>query len=179
MAPATKRQRQSQSANAIHMQNVRKKKEWNGNLEQLRVNATALRNPNGKSRSEEDNRLILTILLWVVEQKVVVEWDKNISWTAIDKQVSNMVKCDRKHVTKLRNHYMKTGEVAVFDVKGRGGASDTFDRDKQVMIKSSMLIEVAKYVDEMHLKGASVTNSKIRGFVKDKYNINVSRRSVQ
>jgi hypothetical protein len=150
------------------MQMVRKKQEWNGHLEQLQVYQSVLRNPNGKSRTVEENRLTLTILMWVVQQKVAVDWDKNISWTSIDKQVANMVKCDRKHVTNLRNHYLKTGEVAEFEVQGRGGASDTFDRDKQSIIKSSMLIEVAKYVNNVHSKGASVTNAKIRGFIKGK-----------
>jgi transposase len=54
-----------------------------------------------------------------------------------------------------------------------------YNRDKQLTIKAVMLVAIESYVDQMHAKGAPVTNKKVRGMLTDKYQLHVTRRSVQ
>jgi hypothetical protein len=179
MPIANKRQKHSQKAAAIKKAKYKKVKEWKDVLASLREHDHKLKNPRGRVREPEENKLIMLSVIASLERRLNEEDNDKISWTAIDREIVDTLHCHISHVSSVCSHFEKHKELPDFDIAGRGGASETYDRDKQSTIKAVTLVAIASYVDEMHAKGAPVTNKKVRGMLTDKYQLNVTRQSVQ
>jgi transposase len=179
MPPTSKRKQQSQLANAKRQAKYCKIKEWKDLLKELHSHEHKLKNPQGRVCENEENKMIMLVLLGILEQRLNEDDAHKITWTPIEREASNMLHCHISHVTSVHKQFEKHKVIPHFDIKGRGGASETYDRDRQSTIKQVTLVEIAKYVDEMHSKGCSVTNKKVRGMLKSKFELKVTRRSIQ
>jgi transposase len=62
----------------------------------------------------------------------------------------------------------------------RGRAAENYNHSKQEKISSAVLLELAKYIDQQHVEGRSVTNRKLRScWLQDEHGIDVSHHTIQ
>jgi hypothetical protein len=116
----------------------------------------------------------------ILDRQLKEPGSEHITWMPMEDEVADLLCCCQSHVFHVRNHFETHKELPIVDTSsGRGAASDKFDRDKISSITSDMLIEIAKFVDDTHSKGASVTNKKVRAYIKVEFNVVVTRSSVQ
>ena len=120
---AAKKRRLQQHAATIRRKNTKyedKYKEWEGILRQWDEMCQTLHNPKGKSRTYEQNSMLLlatkaklSILLDQVADDPLAIF--NINWTRIDKSVAKDFKADVNHVSALRKSFVEEGVVLVQD----------------------------------------------------------------
>jgi hypothetical protein len=179
MPPKTKRARHSQSNQSRKKAKQRELDKWCNRLQIFIDNEDSLKNKQGKTRTIEEHCLILLQFVDVL-QTMVNNKEEQITWTKIEAEVSQKCRCGKELANRLRTYFFSSqGKVLEVETSGRGGASETFDRDKHASIKSVDLLRIAKFVDDTHGKGASVTNKKICSFLKDKHDLTVTPNSVQ
>jgi hypothetical protein len=87
MAPLMKRQRHSRTNQAKERRKRRKLETWRDYLDKLAVHKSMLQNNKGKSRTEDEYKMILLILISVLEDMVAAK-DKTVSWTKVNQEVS-------------------------------------------------------------------------------------------
>jgi hypothetical protein len=103
-----------------------------------------------------------------------------MSWTSIEKEVAKDFHVGCTYVTKIRCMFIEDGDVAIFaDLEACGGAAENYSHEKQQKVPGYVLVSMASYIDEVHAKGTSVTNCKLRNWLRDTHRIDVSRRTVQ
>jgi transposase len=103
-----------------------------------------------------------------------------MSWTSIEKEVAEDFHVGRSYVTKIWCMFMEDGDVAIFgEVEARGGAAENYSHEKQQKVPGYVLVSMASYIDEVHAKGTSLTNCKLRNWLQDTQEIEVSCRTVQ
>jgi hypothetical protein len=179
MPNVSKWKQSAQGAAAVKSAKYREINKWKDRLASLRDNESKLKNPQGRVRSAEENKQILLAVMGVLERRLSEPGAEHMTWTSIEQEVSNLLKCRPEHVFELRTHFQKHKELPEVTVTGRGGASENFDCDKSATITSNLLLKLAQVVDNTHSKGVSVTNKKVRAFFKGKCNVTTSRSSVQ
>jgi transposase len=185
MPRVNKRRRHSQTVQATKKRKQRKANLWRSQLEVFKELKEEIKNPNGRSRTLEENKLLLLALLRELDQRV--EYMNNgtihpslITWTSIEETVANDFCVRKGHLTELRRNFLDDGDVLVFGQENeRGGAAENYDFSKQEKISNEVLLEFTKYIDEQHAEGRSVTNRKLRNWLRDEHGIDVSRRTVQ
>jgi hypothetical protein len=91
MPPLTKRQQHSRTNQAKERRKQRKLETWREHLENLLKHEGVLKNNTGHSRTSEEYKIILLVLIFVVKKKVE-EKDQTISWTKIDLEVAEACK---------------------------------------------------------------------------------------
>ena len=141
--------------------------------------------PNGKSQTFKENKIfLLAIRATLLRQcEAVIEGRMDplkMSWTSIEKEVAEDFHVGRSYVTKIRCMFIEDGDVAIFgEVKARGGAAGKYSHEKQQKVPGYVLVSMASYIDNVHAKGTSLTNRKLRNWLRDTHGIEVSRRTVQ
>ena len=76
--------------------------------------------------------------------------------------------------------FIEDGDVAIFgELEARSGAAENYSHEKQQKVPGYVLVSMASYIDEVHAKGTSVTNRKLRNWLRDTHGIDVSGRTVQ
>jgi transposase len=103
-----------------------------------------------------------------------------LSWTSVEEEVARDFQVGHEYISTIRCTFIEDGDVAVFGLfEERGGTAPGYSHDKQTKIPAHVLISMASYIDEMHSKGASMTNRRLQNWLRDTYTILVSRRRVQ
>lgn len=194
MPRRTKRQRHSRAAVAVAKSNQRKIKEWKSEYEVFAEQALEIRNARGRTRTKEENQLLLLALLACLRRRIeAAEEDRSqlchLNWTSIETEIMEDFGVGRNNISILRRVFLEEIDeddfniqynVSVFGEKNiRGGASPTFDKDQQYKVSNQMLQGIVGFIDKMHAEDSSATNERIRNFIKDEYDVVVSRRTVQ
>jgi hypothetical protein len=104
----------------------------------------------------------------------------SLTWTSIEETVARDFCVKQANLTELRSTFLDDGDVVVFGQENeRGGAAENYDHTKQEKISSEVLLELTKYIDQQHAEGRSVTNRKLRNWLRDEHGTDVSRRTLQ
>jgi ribosomal protein S19E (S16A) len=106
----------------------------------------------------------------------------SISWTLIEEAVARDLCVRREYLTELCKVFLDDGDVTVFGEENqRGGATEKYDHSKQQKISRKVLLAMAKFIDQQHSEGRSVTvtNRKLLNWLKQEHDIEVSRKTVQ
>jgi transposase len=185
MPRPSKKRRRSQSGVATKKRKERKANVWRNHLEVFSELKEDIKNPKGRSRTSEENKLLLLALYRELRQRVesMNNGDlhpSSITWTSIEETVASDFCVWKGHLAELRGTFLDDGDVLVFGQENaRGGAADNYDSTKQEKLSGEVLLEMAKYIDQQHAEGRSVTNRKLRNWLRDEHGIDVSRRTVQ
>ncbi len=145
-----------------------------------------LKNPNGRVRTVEENRLILLSLKLLLKQQLIMAKNNifsvhDINWTELEFTISVALHVRREHVTDLRKTLLDEGCVLEFghekgDLSIRGsGSPNAKPRDK---LSYDQLLAIVDEVDACHNEGKTVTNPMIRNFIRMEFGIEVSERTV-
>ena len=103
-----------------------------------------------------------------------------ITWTSIEKEVASDFCAWSKHVAELQCNFFDDGEVAIFGRENeRGAAPKNYDKSKQQKLTTEILLEMIKFVDQQHTEGCSVTNAKIRAWLREVHGMEVHHHTVQ
>jgi len=181
------KRRRSQSKEAKKKQKQRRHKQWNDDLVYLESLIGDFQNPKGKSRTEEENRIAVLVLVDVVRTRIrqhanprVHEEDKeSLSWSSIEKKVAEILHYDPLTVKEIRKSVMDDGDLPDRDVKPRGGAADGAKPPSNQLLQQEALEQVVRYVNSEHGKGSTVTNKKLRAHILKKLGVVVSRTTMQ
>ena len=173
-----------------HSRTAKKRKEhlansWRNQLEIFSDFCQEIKNPNGRSRTLEENELLILALRAYLRRKVesMDEGDLHPSsntWTLIEEAVARDFCVRREHLTEIRRIFLDEGDVVVFGTENaRGGAAENYDHSSQQKVSSEHLKEMVKYIDQQHSEGRSVTNRKVLNWLRQEQGVNVSRRTIQ
>lgn len=185
MPRVSKRRRHSQTVHATKKRKERKANIWRNRLEVFSELKEIIKNPKGRSRTLEENKLLLLALYRELRQRVEsmdngALHPSSITWTYIEETVAHDFCVKKEHLTELRSTFLDDGDVLVFGQENeRGGAAENYDHTKQEKVSSAILLELAKYIDQQHAEGRCVTNRKLRNWLRDEHGVDVSRRTVQ
>jgi hypothetical protein len=89
---------------------------WDAVFRNLRAKKDSLTNRNGKTRTFEENKMVLLALRRYVElhlKMVKLGVQDNINWTTIEKEVAFSFGIKQEHVNDLREEFLITGQVIV------------------------------------------------------------------
>jgi hypothetical protein len=181
MPKPSKKKRRSQSLNAAKRHVCKLKNIWHGIYDDF--NDGSLANSKGRSRTFEENRIVLLSLkMLLLERLELVEEGKRkiyeITWTSIEDRVSQQLGVTREHVTALRKQFLDDGDVLIFGSDAlRGGSSPNYNH-KTKKLNRDQLQMVIDQVDELHAKGKTVTNQLIRNFVRQRFEIELSKSTM-
>jgi hypothetical protein len=114
-----KRRRLSQSLHASKKRKECKANVWRNQLEVFKGLKEEIKNPKGRSRTLEENKLLLLALLRELDQRVESMNNGNvhpssITWTSIEETVARDFCVDRAILTELRRNFLDDGDVIVF-----------------------------------------------------------------
>jgi hypothetical protein len=179
MPKANKRKRALQGAAAVKSKKYRDINQWKDKLTRLRGLEHKVKNPKGRTRSNDENKLIMLAVMGVLECRLNEPGAKHLTWTTIEEEVAVLLCCRQAHVFHVRNYFVNHSELPPIETAARGVGSYKYNRDKISVVTSELLLEIATFVDDTHSKGASVTNKKVRAYLKAKAQVDVSRSSVQ
>jgi hypothetical protein len=127
-----------------------------------------VKSPNGKSRSYEENKLFILALRATLRRQIEAIQENRLSplklsWTLIEEEVARDFHVGREYISKVRCTLIEDGDVTVFGLlEEPGGVAPGCSHNKQTKIPAHVLISMASYIDEMHSKGASVTNRRLQ-----------------
>ena len=185
MPHVSKRRQRSQSGNATIKHKKHRANMWRQELEFFSDLKEELKNPNGCSRTLEENKFLLLALLRELRQRVQSMNEghlhpSKITWTSIEKAVASDFCAWPKHVAELRCNFFDDGEVIIFGQENeRGTAANNYDKSKQQKLTTELLLEMIKFVDKQHAEGHSVTNAKIRAWLQEVHSMEVHHRTMQ
>ena len=188
MGRKSKRARLNVSANAIGretmLSNKKHKSIWKAKYEDLERRCEGLFNPKGTVRSIAENRLfvfgikVVLGFLMQLAQANLMEW-KEITWTKIRFFIAENFKVAQSHVADVLNMIMEGehGYVLEPSSEKRGAGSESYPSRSK--LTPEQLLELAKYVDQQHSKGRSVSKQKLINWVRHQYNgLEVSKTTV-
>jgi hypothetical protein len=176
---------QSQTAAATKRRKERAAKYWREELESIDVAFETVKSPNGKSRTFKENKIFVLAIGATLrrQRKAVIEGRMDplkMSWTSIEKEVAKDFHVGCSYVTKIRCMFIEDGDVAMFgELEAHGGGAENNSLEKQQKVPGYVLVSMASYIDKVHAKGTSVTNRKLRNWLRDTHGIDVSRRTIQ
>ena len=187
MPRSTKKRRRSRSARNIQKQQERKANALMEDLALFEELAVDIRNPRGRTRGFEENKLLLLALLATLKRHIAntdgakKSIANEVCWTHVERDVAEDFHVGREYLYDLRKVFLedvdaedeRTGAILVWDCDKRGGIGDSQKVDAEV------LKDIATFVDDAHKDGESATNHKIRSYLEDKHGLTVSRRTVQ
>ncbi len=153
---------------------------WKGHLEKFEeMKVQEFRNPNGRERSDAENKMIMLVVMEVIRSKLESDEWSSISWTYVDKEVARILMVDKVHVSILRKFCYDEGELPDIKTGTRGRGSSAFNKESMFSINESQVKALASHVDSTHAKGETCTNKKLRVFMKDEHGLEVSRTTMQ
>lgn len=163
--------------------NLKKKKEkvaeWNSALSEF--NSVDLKNNTGRSRTYEENILILLTTKLILKMKLDDVSDNirsidDINWTTIEEIVAEGLHVRREHVTSLRKSLLSDDTVLSFNTTTRGMGSP--NAELSTKLSYNQLVAMVDEVDECHADGRTVNASFMANFIRDEFNIEVTHRTV-
>ena len=181
-----KRRRASQSSLATNRYKVKLTNIWKGIAEEFDDHVPSLRNPRGRSRTLDENKLVLLIMRGIlrfslaqIEEGTMDVY--NMSWTMIEESTAETVHMKREHVTELRKQLFEDGDVLVFgDENGedskRGAASEKYT--SKMLLTPSQILQLVQEVDRLHAKGKTVVNRLIRNFARRNFGVSMHRSTM-
>ena len=162
-----------------------------------------LKNPRGRSRTVDENKLILLsirllLMLYLEQAKANIISIHTISWHLIEKVVAENFFITQRYVNILRKSLFEDGELVVFGGKTGNIDSPTKENDdddafddeeeaeddtedkinKQHLLTKHELLLLIDVIDIEHGKGETVTRNKMRMFLEDEHNIIVSNATI-
>lgn len=157
---------------------------WKDRLHVFDGFAAGIKNPPGRSRTFNENKLLLLALRAALRRQVqALEANKSemtMSWTAIEEEVSTDFGVNRNHLTSLRKEFLDDGDVLVWsEDSARGGAAEGYDHSKNRKISPEILKSIAHFIDSEHALGRSVVNRAVRSWLLENHSISVGRSTVQ
>ena len=132
-----KRFRLSQSLHACKKRKERLANSWRNQLEVFSDFCQEIKNPNGRSRTLEENKLLILALRAYLRRKVESMNEGNlypsaITWTSIEEEVARDFCVGREYLTEIRRIFLDEGDVVVFGTENaRGGAAEKYDHSSQ------------------------------------------------
>jgi hypothetical protein len=116
MPKPKKRRRHSRRAHASKKRKKRLANSWRNQLEVFSDFCQEIKNPNGRSRTYEENKLLILALRAYLRQKVksMNEGDlhpSSITWRSIEEAVAGDFFVRREHLTELRRIFLDEGDV--------------------------------------------------------------------
>ena len=155
-------------------------KRWVSLHEDLDFFAAGVKNSRGRSRTFEENKMIV-LALKATLRMALEYWDKTkISWTALESRVSEDFCYRRKTVTEIRKQFFESegAEVVVFEqevgaASGKGSTADG-NHNKQKLF-TEHLSHIVNYVDECHRRGSCVTLRKIQNRICSVFEFEISK----
>ena len=177
------KEQKCRSKNAKKMQLERKSNRWRRLLEEFNGLADTLKNPQGHSRTFEENKMILLALRAALNRRISllnVDQETTINWRSIEDEVGRDFHVSNKYVHDLRTGLFEDGDVWVFgQTESRGmGAASVCDKNHRAKVQPEHFKEVAKFVDGKHCKGSTVVARNIIAFLLDKFELKIHRRTV-
>ena len=100
---------------------IRKGKGWRRLLEEFNSLSSSLKNPNGESRSFEENKMLILALRAGLNRRVRelnLDPEATINWTSIENEVARDFFVGNKLVHDLRTDFFEDGDVWVFGQDG-------------------------------------------------------------
>jgi hypothetical protein len=185
MPGVSKKRRRSRTAHASKKNKERLANSWRNQLEVFSDFCQEIKNPNGRSRTLEENKLLILALRAYLRRKVESMNKGNlypsaITWTSIEEEVARDFCVGREYLTEIRRIFLDEGDVVVFGTENaRGGAAEKYDHSSQQKVSIEHLKEMVKFIDQQHSEGRSVTNRKVRNWLLQDQGIEVSRRTIQ
>ena len=178
---SAKKRRLQQHASTIRRKKSKrddKFKHWKDTLAKWELLCASLYNSNGRIRSYEENSMLLLAMKAKLDMLLQYATDNpdlifDISWTSIDISISQDFKVRKETISQLRKTFAKDGSVLITDATVRGRGSTNYDI--AVKVDTNMLESLAKWVDEQHSKGTSITNERVRNWLESK-GVTISRR---
>jgi transposase len=175
----------SRSAHASKKRKERLANSWRNQEEVFSDFCQEIKNPNGRSRTLEENKLLIFALRAYLHKKVESMNEghspaSSITWTLVETEVARDFCVRREHLTELRRVFVDEGDVVIFGKENaRGGAAEKYDHSTQQKVSSEHLIEMIKFIDQQHSEGRSVTNRKVQNWFQQVLGITMSRRTIQ
>ena len=180
MPGVSKKRRRSRTGHACKKRKERLANSWRNRLEVFSDFCQEIKNPNGRSRTYEENKLLIFALRAYLRQKVesMNEGDlqpSSITWRSIEEAVARDFCVRREHLTELRRTFLEEGDVVVFGTENaRGGAAEKYDHSGQQKVSIEHLKEMVKFIDQQHSEGRSVTNRKVLNWFRQEQGLEVS-----
>lgn len=186
MVGINKRQKQlkrlRRTVAALSRRRQRKQKRWVDELHNMNLLSSVLCNKSGKTRSVEENKLILLSLKGFLKRELEKLSEKkeincDLSWSKLESMVSNELHVRREHVTALRKMFLEEGDIDVIETNKRGfgvGSSSC----NNIKITTDVYNSISSFVYSMHATGKTVTARKILKHLQDEHNIKVHRRTI-
>ena len=182
-----KRAQQSHSAAASARRRQRRIKSWREVDALLQEAKDNIRNNHGRKRTYKEREMIGLVLIREVERRV---GDKvrsgeyigvtTLQWTSIEKEVVRTLKVQQELVTEIHHLIFEDGEVAEADDESPCEAgSFEYDKSKFLVVKDHDALDVANWVDEVHLKGTTICNRDVMNYFWRQKQIEASRRMVE
>ena len=160
------------------------KKRWQETAAEFEEYTTHIKNPKGKSRTFEENKMLLLALKASLRRQMEAETDKTkVSWSAIDREVAEDFGCKLSHLVDIRQHFFESEGADVLVMGEWENEEDnqrgrTNNNNKQ-KVKQQHLLAIVEYVDLLHSKGSGVTCQKISNHLKKDHHLEISRTQVR
>jgi transposase/ribosomal protein L30E len=156
-------------------------KRWREALAQMDTNTEGVGGGTGRVRTFQENSLILLAVksvlgIWLDSCEAGSMNIEDITWTKLEKRVAKDFKVGAQFVAELRKGLSEDGHIIYRDGEKRGRGSK--NHTPKLMISGRQLLSIATYVDSQHSVGKSVTNKKLRVWLKKKHGVKVSKRTM-
>lgn len=173
-AAAAAKRRKSQSRDAERMRKKRREDKWRDDLNTFESLTSSFYSKKGKSRTFEENKMIILAMKASLKRRLK-SGNELISWHCIENEVSKDFGFDRNAVYDLRKRFFEDGDVYVFGGGQRGSSAPEAKQSINTKINSDILLEIAKFVDDNHVKGKAVVSRDIVALLFTKYQIKIHR----
>ena len=137
------------TADAIRKRKERKKKHWKDVFDEFEDMVQGLKNPKGKCRSMDENKMILYALKAGLKRKLAAVDDDllqphQISWTDIEREIAEDFNYKLSNVTELRKTFLVDGDVCVFGETDdsnfkRGAANPKYEQQNQKVTPATLM----------------------------------------
>jgi hypothetical protein len=107
-------------------------------------------------------------------------YPSSITWTSIEEEMARDFCVRREHLTEIRRIFLDEGDVVVFGTENaRGGAAaENYDHSSEQKVSIEHLKEMVKFIDQQHSEGRSVSDRKVRNWLRQDQGIEASRRTI-
>ena len=101
----------------------------------------------------------------------------DVSWSELEIQLAKQLRVERECIIAARKEFFLTGEILEpVNKKPRGQASSKYK--KQILLNRLQLCDLVNEVDKQHAAGRTVTNHKMRNYVRYTHQMIISRSTM-
>ena len=187
MVRPNKRKRQlkqlSRNSRAVQMRIRRAKERWEARLEDFEGYCEWVKNPNGKRRTFEENKMICLALKAGLRRRVR-DFERgldprSISWTSIDQEIAADFGFNLADVVAIRKQFIESEGADVIVNKDDDRKGGVRNNNNQQKVTERHLLAIVEYVDSSHAKGQSVTVRKVMNHLSNVHDLSISRTQVR